>query len=211
MARKSVKLEYYKARKSLERRIRNLTDTYDLIYQGELPAIPKRITNKSIESLNKITRAKLLKSEQFVNPNTGDIITTRQQLDEIFKVPRAKDVRDTEQHEEYGSYEDATEEAMDRVVEAINLLKSPTLHDAWDMFKANRTDGEAIADIRTNGAYTRLQEAVETALRYEAKAQYNARADAIYTKAITEACQILQEGTPLTAQQFQDIASMNYV
>lgn len=211
MARKSVKLEYYKARKRLERRIRNLTDTYDLVYQGELPAIPKRITNKSIESLNKITRAKLLKSEQFVNPNTGDIITTRQQLEELYVPPRTKDVRDTEQHEEYGSYEDATAEAIDTVVEIINTLKSPTLHDAWETFKANRTDGEAIADLKANGAYTRLQEAVETALRYEAKGQYNARAEAVYTSAITEACQILQEGTPLSAQQFQDIASMNYV
>ena len=211
MARKSVKLEYYKARKRLEKRIKNLTDTYDLVYQGELPAIPKRITNKSIESLNKITRKQLLKSEQIINPNTGDIIITSEQLTELIKVPKAKDVRDVQEHEEYGSYEDATAEAIDSVVEIINTLKSDTLHQAWDSFKADRTDGQAIEDIKANGAYERLQEAVETALRYEAKAQYNARAEAVYTRAITEACQILQEGTPLTAQQFQDIANMNYV
>ena len=247
----NLKKQYYRARANLRQRIKRL-ELDNLQYVGELPAVPKKITQASINRLNKLTRKELIAKGQFVDKETGETgeqltretVGQRAQEQRIESKRRGQYLADRksfmlqtgyepydlgytydwenrtfkqpyelkEQHELVGSYEEAVSTAIDNVSDIISQLNNSVLTTAWETFKGGRTNEEAVQSLQEQGIYERLEEAVQVAYEYKGKNDGNNEGnDYMSSRAVVEAVQLLQEGTPLSAEQFQNIANANYV
>lgn len=230
----SRKDEYKRARRNLLRRISNL-EKQGFTYMEDIPAIPKRITQASINRLNKMNRENLLKDGAVIDTETGDIISSSKQYREVRAYNRARDLF-TQEHgfspedygatynsqtnsfsipqidsEDYGVYEDMVSEKLGEVSELVEQINSAVLTQDWNNFLAGRSEEQAIEQLQSEGIYEEFQDALQTAYEYKNKNDGDDVGNNYMAgKAITEACRLLREGAPLTAEDMMNIANAGY-
>lgn len=72
---KTIREQYLKERRRIQRFIRNTTKRGYIIPENILPGIPKRVTRASVSRLKKITPEKIYSKSQYVSRETGEIKT----------------------------------------------------------------------------------------------------------------------------------------
>lgn len=87
-AKSPTQIQYYKERARIQHAIRRLV-RQGYIVNYELPAIPKKITSKSVASLSKITPTTIRKKSQYVSQETGEVKSGTQ----AFKEQRSESAR----------------------------------------------------------------------------------------------------------------------
>lgn len=231
----SRKDEYNKARRNLQRRISNL-EKQGFTYMEDIPAIPKRITQSSINRLNKMNRENLLKAGAVIDTESGELITSLKQYREVRNYNRARDLF-TQEHgfspedygasynaesntfsipkintEDYGVYEDVVIEKLGEVTELVQQINSSVLSQDWENFLAGRSEEQAIQQLQDEGILDEIQEALQFAYEYKNKNDGDDVGNNYMAgRAITEACRLLRgTSAPLTAQEMQDIANAGY-
>lgn len=70
--------EYNKQRRKLIREIEQATQRGFIFPEDVLPEVPKKITQKHVEELKKITPSRLFKSSEYVDVETGEVFTYEQ-------------------------------------------------------------------------------------------------------------------------------------
>ena len=72
---KTIREQYLKERRRIQRFIRSATNRGYIIPENILPDIPKRVTRASVSRLKKITPEKIYSKSQYVSRETGEIKT----------------------------------------------------------------------------------------------------------------------------------------
>ena len=233
MSKKEIRKEYDRVRRNLKRRIKR-AESKGFIYAQDIPAIPKRITQGSINRLSNLN-TKFLKAGALFDAETGQLITSAKQYKEISRYNKARNLFTLEHGfnpedygatynsqsnsfsipqfdtEDYGVYEDVVTEKIGEVSELIKQINSAVLTQDWNNFLAGRSEQEAIEQLQSDCIYEKFQEALQVAFEYKSRNDGDDVGNNYMAgRAIVEASSLLREGAPLSAEDMMNIASAGY-
>ena len=119
-----LQIEYRKARRNLQARVRRLEKKGVMV--EPIPAIPKRITRGSINRLNKLTRKKLKETKVTIkfDVETGEILEEITRTKRKKKAEKHSELTAETETPEYISYDRITDIIITNVMSELSSVKS---------------------------------------------------------------------------------------